>query len=471
MTLAVEVRRARSEEAPLVVSILREAAVWLEQRGVPLWSDGELAPETIRHDVDEGHYLLAFSGELAVGTARLALEDALFWPEAAADEAAYLHRLAVRRSSAGGVVSAAILDWALAHAAGLGRRFLRLDCDAERPELRALYERCGFAFHSELTVGPYFVARYQKATSGNAFKGRAEHSAEYFGSTRDHWWNREFLELIAKRWRFEAVREVLDVGCGVGHWGMLLATVMPVGTRVTGVDREPQWVEQATARARAGGRGGLFSFRPGEAERLPFADDSFDLTTCQTVLIHLPDPARAISEMLRVTRPGGLVVVAEPNNLAESLLLDSVTHRASIDELVELVRFQLTCERGKLALGEGDNSLGNRVAGLFVSQGLERVEVYVNDKATAIFPPYETEEQRQFSEEARDRVARRFWNWSEADTRRFFLAGGGAEHAFDAHFARGLAARERIVGGLDDRSYHGIHGGGFYLVAGRKGPT
>jgi SAM-dependent methyltransferase len=272
---------------------------------------------------------------------------------------------------------------------------------------------------------------------GNAFKGRAEHSAEYFGDTRDHWWNQDFLQLIAKRWRFEAVRDVLDVGCGVGHWGQLLATVMPESVRVTGVDREPRWVEQAAARARSRGVADRFSFGLGEAEHLPFADNSFDLTTCQTLLIHLPKPDRAIAEMLRVTKPGGLVAVAEPNNLAESLLLDSITNRASIDEIVDLVRFQLTCERGKVALGEGDNSLGNRVAGLFASQGLVHVEVYVNDKATAVFPPYEAKEQRAFSEEARDLVARHFWNWSEADTRRFFLAGGGSERDFKIHFARG----------------------------------
>jgi hypothetical protein len=65
-------------------------------------------------------------------------------------------------------------------------------------------------------------------------------------------------------------------------------------------------------------------------------------------------------------------------------------------------------------------------------------------------------------------VARRFWNWSEADTRRLFLAGGGSEQAFAAHFSRGLASRENILRGLDAATYHGIIGGEFYLVAGRK---
>lgn len=303
---------------------------------------------------------------------------------------------------------------------------------------------------------------------GNELEGRTEHSAEHFGDTRDHWWNRDFLELMARRWRLDAAREVLDVGSGVGHWGTLLASVLPDGVRFTGVEREPRWVEEATSRARARGLDARFAYREGDAQRLPFAGDSFDLVTCQTVLIHLPDPAAAIAEMKRVVRPGGLVMVAEPNNLTESLLLDAITNEASVDEIVELVRLQLTCERGKIALGEGDNSLGDRVPGMFVAAGLADVEVYTNDKATAVFPPYTSPAQRAFVEDARDRAARRLWNWSEADARRLFVAGGGAPESFAAHFARALASRDRIVRGLDEGRYHGVIGGAFYLVAGRK---
>jgi hypothetical protein len=186
------------------------------------------------------------------------------------------------------------------------------------------------------------------------------------------------------------------------------------------------------------------------------------------VLIHLADPTAAIAEMTRVTRPGGLVAVAEPNNLTEALLLDSISNRASVDDIVDLVRLQLTCERGKVALGEGDNSLGDRVPGLFVALGLTEVEVHVNDKATALFPPYSAGAQRAVIKDARDRLHRGLWNWSEAEARRLFLAGGGFESDFTELFALALASRAAIVRGVDDATYHGIVGGEFYLVAGRK---
>lgn len=289
----------------------------------------------------------------------------------------------------------------------------------------------------------------------NEFQGEPGHSAEHFGVTRDHWWNRDFLQLMAKRWRLEEVREVLDVGCGVGHWGMLLASVMAADVRVTGVDREPTWVTRASARALSCGLNGRFSYRQAEAEQLPFPNNSFDLTTCQTLLIHLAEPAAAVVEMLRVTKPGGLVAVAEPNNLSAALLLDSITNQASIDDVVALVRFQLTCERGKVALGEGDNSLGDRVPGLFAALGLTDIQVHVNDKAIALFSPYADDGQRAFNDEARDRVTRGVWNWSEEEARRLFLAGGGADGDFHVHFTRALTSRQNIVRGLDGGTYHG----------------
>lgn len=94
--------------------------------------------------------------------------------------------------------------------------------------------------------------------------------------------------------------------------------------------------------------------------------------------------------------------------------------------------------------------------------------MHANDKVAALFPPYADEAQRAFIEDARDTLERRLWNWSEAETRRYFLAGGGSESAFASLFARALASREEIVRGMNDATYHGIIGGAFFLVAGRK---
>ena len=160
-TDSIEIRLARPDDAPDVVSILVEAASWLEQAGSPMWKDDELRAEQIAADIHDGLFVVACAGALPVGTVKFQLTDPIFWPDMPDGDAAYVHRLAVRRSVAGSGVAAALIDWAAARTASLGRACLRLDCEADRTRLRAFYERLGFRHHSDRGVGPYFVSRYE----------------------------------------------------------------------------------------------------------------------------------------------------------------------------------------------------------------------------------------------------------------------------------------------------------------------
>ncbi len=102
---------------------------------------------------------------------------------------------------------------------------------------------------------------------------------------------------------------VLDVGAGTGSLTLLLARLLP-DTHVVGVDLTPKLVADARARAAALGLQNV-EFREGNALKLPFEDAAFDATVCQTLLIHLGDPAGAVRELSRVLRPGGAFMAAE----------------------------------------------------------------------------------------------------------------------------------------------------------------
>lgn len=302
----------------------------------------------------------------------------------------------------------------------------------------------------------------------NEFRTLESHSAEYFGDTRDYWWNPDYIELIGRRLAFDQVHEVLDVGCGVGHWAQVLAAALPADAQVIGVDRDRLWVEKATERAAAFGISHRFQYRLSDAQTLPFPDASFDLVTCQTVLIHIADPRAVIAEMARVTRPGGLVLAAEPNNVSTSLVLNSIAFNDPVEEILSGVRLQLTCERGKAALGEGNNSVGDVVPGLFVASGLTDVAVFLNDKTNAFLPPYDTPGQRAMLEERQDFEARDFWIWNRNDTFRYFLAGGGLEDQFDALWKSATGGVERFEKAIANRTYSHSGAALNYLVAGRK---
>jgi hypothetical protein len=163
-TPTATIRPAMADDIPTVLSILEEAERWLRDGGDEMWSEGELAEERIRAEVEAGLFYLAEVGGEAAGTFRYQLRDDEFWPDLD-DHAnsAFLHRLAVRRRFAGGIVTSEVFGWAAAKTASIGRAWLRLDCDAHRARLRAMYERHGFARRDERQVGPYLVTRYEMA--------------------------------------------------------------------------------------------------------------------------------------------------------------------------------------------------------------------------------------------------------------------------------------------------------------------
>jgi GNAT superfamily N-acetyltransferase len=157
----MRIRQASRQDLAPVAEILSEAAEWLKRSGMAMWRDDELTRERIASDIDAGMFFVAERDGQQAGVVKFQLEDAQFWPDVPVGESAFVHRLAVRRRFAGGQVSCALLTWAIERAGSLGKRYLRLDCEASRTKLRALYERLGFVHHSDRQVGPYFVARYE----------------------------------------------------------------------------------------------------------------------------------------------------------------------------------------------------------------------------------------------------------------------------------------------------------------------
>jgi len=98
---------------------------------------------------------------------------------------------------------------------------------------------------------------------------------------------------------------VLDVGCGTGSLTTTLA-LNPDIRSLRGVDFSAGYIEHA----RRKNSGSRIQFQVGDACALPFGDRQFDHSLSMLVLQHVPQPEKAISEMRRVTRPGGTVAAA-----------------------------------------------------------------------------------------------------------------------------------------------------------------
>ncbi len=117
-----------------------------------------------------------------------------------------------------------------------------------------------------------------------------------------------------QRWRRAAVRfcgagpghRVLDICAGTGDLSLAFART---GARVTGGDFCPEML--FLARRKSNGTANPPTFLGADAERLPFSDDTFDITSVAFGIRNVADPLRGLGEMRRVTRPGGRVVVLE----------------------------------------------------------------------------------------------------------------------------------------------------------------
>ena len=159
--MSIKVRNATESDLEVVVSILHEAVSWLCEKGMPLWNSSDFTVEAMKPSVDSRQLIVAEdSGEVVASVLRQ-WEDRLFWPDRNEGQAAYIHKLVVRRSCAGQGFSKVLIDWIADDAAARGRNYLRLDC-APRHTLLKVYENLGFAFVDERQVGTFTVARLEK---------------------------------------------------------------------------------------------------------------------------------------------------------------------------------------------------------------------------------------------------------------------------------------------------------------------
>src|SRR5581483_973707 len=93
-------------------------------------------------------------------------------------------------------------------------------------------------------------------------QNESPHSAQFLNDVRDFYWNDDHLALVSSRLRLDRVARAVDVGAGLGHWTRRVARVLAPNARVTGVEREPRWVKEATPSERV-------DYVEGTAERLP----------------------------------------------------------------------------------------------------------------------------------------------------------------------------------------------------------
>jgi ubiquinone/menaquinone biosynthesis C-methylase UbiE len=149
---------------------------------------------------------------------------------------------------------------------------------------------------------------------------------------------------------------VLEVGCGTGDDARDMARQVAPSGHIVGIDVSAFIVEEA--QRRAAGTDLPVTFTLGDVDHPDCADDSFDRCRAERVLQHVADPARTISEMARVTRHGGRVVVADAD-WAKIMASDPITQA--------LFEFNARSLRNA--------TIGRDLGQLFRASGLQQISV------------------------------------------------------------------------------------------------
>jgi len=170
--------------------------------------------------------------------------------------------------------------------------------------------------------------------------------------------------------------KLLDVGCGSGTISVSLAKLIPEG-HVTGMDLNPNILPRAHAVAEMGGVQNI-EFQQGSVFELPFADETFDITFCHQVLVHIANPWDALREMLRVTKRGGVVAAREGDYETECVW----------PEIPELRKFHKLIAN-LMSAGGGAPTAGRQLVSWALRAGAQRSQITLSYSAWSYKTPSE----------------------------------------------------------------------------------
>lgn len=290
------------------------------------------------------------------------------------------------------------------------------------------------------------------------------HSAEHFTSSRDHWWNADFLDLMARRLDLSACQSVLELGAGKGHWtSHVIDRVAPTAS-LTLVERERRWITALQKRFAGNPR---IKVVQGDVAALNLPHRAFDLVTCQTLLMHLSNVQAVLHQIFDLLAPGGLLLLSEPDNFANRLALDSVRTELTPEQFGQVAALWWAFEKGRESYGLGQEWIAVRLPALINAEGFTDLSVHCNDRPAMLAPPYASKGERAAITDWLATPAHGDDVAGREDVLRFVLAGGMDEASFDRAWA--------VVSDLDAKARAALTArtlsyccGNLYLFAARR---
>ena len=204
--------------------------------------------------------------------------------------------------------------------------------------------------------------------------------------------NADYLEfLVSKVWRIDRQPlKIVEFGCGYGRFASMLLPLVSSGSSYAGFDSAAALVSKG--KEIFAGSPYATSFVRGDVHHAPLRDAHFDVTIAHLVIMHSPDPQRVLREMIRVTRPGGMLITCDANRNGNNALLhidEANEQENSHPELFQAVNRSIRRDTGV------DYNIGMKMPVMMHRLGLENVQARMSDLLVLLFPPMDTPEKEQ----------------------------------------------------------------------------
>ena len=299
----------------------------------------------------------------------------------------------------------------------------------------------------------------RSSVSAQAFRIR------YLRRSRDLY--RRFLE--GKPWIAQLYRHflelrpglrIVDVGCGTGDFTRYLVRLSSGPCIAIGVDNKQQSLRAAEEDTKREGLSEWISYKLGDVLSIPIDDDYSDLTCCRTVLMHLQDPQKAVSEMARITKPGGLVAAIEGGRMVSFLdPKDEDYTELSYEANQAWLRAVRRLEGKEFKIGE-------RLPGILQKAGLYEIRSEIHADAWLYCDP----RRRLHDIKAQLLFESSLSRESRTRDRRYLEAGGLSRTRISQYYRKHDSRVKELLS--DDKKLRAdtsFYGATFVLVTGRKG--
>ena len=142
----------------------------------------------------------------------------------------------------------------------------------------------------------------------------------WYQSARGSWIGQQEFSILLKLFTPKAGQSLLDVGCGTGYFSQRF---QQLGLQVTGLDPDSAMIEFAASKENQ------VKYIDGDAQALPFADNSFDYCSAITSLCFIAEPEKVIAEILRVSRHGVILGLLNRHSLLHVLKKNSIGYQGA----------------------------------------------------------------------------------------------------------------------------------------------